>query len=67
MLRARWRKFLKKLALEYEKAAVATIFFNTQVIFTYAWQWGFLDNSPSWEALVGAGLILSSAALFKFT
>lgn len=57
----------KKLALEYEKAAVATIFFNTQVIFTYAWQWGFLDNAPSWEAMVGAGLILSSAALFKFT
>ena len=57
----------KKLALEYEKAAIATIFFNTQVIFTYIWQWGLLDNVPSWEALVGASLILSSAALFKFT
>ena len=57
----------KKLALEYEKAAVATIFFNTQVIFTYVWQWGILGNKPSWEALVGAGLILSSAILFKFT
>ena len=57
----------RKLALEYEKAAVTTIFFNTQVIFTYVWQWGILGNKPSWEAMVGAGLILSSVILFKFT
>ena len=55
-----------KISLEYEKSAIACIFFNTRIIFSYIWQWAILGNEPVWQALVGASLIFGSAVAINF-
>ena len=55
-----------KMSLEYENSAIATVIFNTRIIFSYIWQWTILKEESSWEALVGAALIFGSAVLISF-
>lgn len=58
-------QMLKKLAIDNEKAALAQIAMNTQVIFSYAIQILFLGDIPNAMAISGSILILGSAIGLK--
>ncbi|XP_072167162.1 solute carrier family 35 member G1-like [Diadema setosum] len=54
-------------ALKREAAASVTLMRNSTIIFSFVFQFVFFGNVPSWSSVVGALMIVSSAALLAAT
>ncbi|XP_071478440.1 solute carrier family 35 member G1-like [Diadema antillarum] len=54
-------------ALKREAAASVTLMRNSTIIFSFVFQFVFFGNVPSWSSVMGALMIISSAALLAVT